>query len=121
MYKFWSEGFCVIKTCPIWDRNLKLICFGWFESKKDLIKVFFREYQDIKSSDLLPLLLPQPYFWEKKNPNYLKNKELGFLNVVPPGLEPGTNWLWVSYSNQLSYRTFKLYWEFNGCKITISY
>ena len=32
-------------------------------------------------------------------------KDLEGLLVVPPGLEPGTNWLWVSYSNHLSYRT----------------
>ena len=28
----------------------------------------------------------------------------GFL-VDPPGLEPGTTWLWVRCSNQLSYRS----------------
>ena len=67
-----SQGVCgVNKTGPKWDRNFILICFSWIESKKDLIKVFFREYQDIKSSDLLPLLLPKPHFWEKKNPNLL--------------------------------------------------
>ena len=74
-----------IKPVPYGTETLKLIWFGWFESKKDLIKVFFLEYQDIKSSDLLPLLLPQPLFWEK-NPNFLIYKELGFLNVVPPVL-----------------------------------
>ena len=52
---------------------------------------FFIAFKDIKCSDLLPLLLPQPHFWEKKNPNFLICRELGFLNVVPPGLEPGTN------------------------------
>ena len=84
---FLTELSCVNKPVPYGTETLNY--HGWFESKKDLIKVFFREYQDIKSSDLLPLLLPQPYFWEKKNPNYLKNKELGFLNVVPPVLKGG--------------------------------
>ena len=35
----------------------------------------------------------------------MKRKSHYFL-VVPPGLEPGTYWLWVSCSNRLSYRTF---------------
>jgi len=34
---------------------------------------------------------PQPNFGEKKNPNLLIYNLLGFLLVVPPGLEPGTN------------------------------
>ena len=34
---------------------------------------------------------PQSNFGEKKNPNLLIYNLLGFLYVVPPGLEPGTN------------------------------
>ena len=38
----------------------------------------------------IPHYIPQHYFCKKKNPNFLIFKELGFLRVVPPGLEPGT-------------------------------
>ena len=84
---FKQKSFCVIKTGPIWDRNFKLI---WLvRVQKGLYQYFiFLNIKILSLQVYIPHYIPQPHFWEKKNPNLLVYKELGFLNVVPPVLEP---------------------------------
>ena len=89
MYAFQQEANSVNKTCPIWDRNFKIDLFWLVRVQKGPKLISFH----LKINSLIPIIyipqyIPQPHFWEKKNPNFLIFKELGFLNVVPPGPEP---------------------------------